>query len=97
MTARFYLFWQAYPKKAGEDAAYREWKHSVCRLMKPTKASGRVKLVRKVAEAFIIEQAKLFAASDKGRGEYVKEPSNWLKDGCYLDDPETWNVAAKEW
>ncbi len=53
------------------------------------------KAAKKCQPAAIIEAAKAYAASDEGRGKYVKMPSTWLNQSCWEDERDAWRDKDK--
>lgn len=73
----FLIFWKAYPKKVGKDAALRAWK-------------GRTGTRPVVAELVAAIQKQ--AQSDqwqKENGQYIPNPATWLNQGRWADEVET--------
>ena len=71
MVDDFEEFWSAYPRRVGKAAARREWE----------------KAVRTVAASVIIEAAKRYALSCRGREiRYVAHPRTWLHQRRFEDD-----------
>lgn len=71
---RFDEFWDAYPKKANEAMAKKEYE--------------RVLNAGEIAEGDLIQAAKNYAevCAIEGRAErYIKAPANWLKDSSWAD------------
>lgn len=72
----FEKFWIEYPKGR-----------------KKSKAKAReafAKALAKVSADVLIEAATAYAASDEGRGKYVKMPATWLNGECWNDDRTAW-------
>jgi hypothetical protein len=60
---------------------------------KKSKGLARVafeKALEKVSFDVLIEAVRQYAASDEGRGPYVKMPSTWLNQECWEDDLNAW-------
>lgn len=72
----FDSFWEAFPRgrKTGKGKA----------------KAAFLKAIKKVDAETIISAAKEYAASDVGRGQYVKGPEPWLNGECWDDDREAW-------
>ncbi len=71
---RFSEFWSAYPKKANEAMAKKEY--------------GRVLTAEAITEGDLIQAAKNYAeacAIEERAERYVKAPANWLKDSTWVD------------
>ena len=75
----FEAFWKAYP------AGRKTGKKDAHKAWKDTGADPAV----------IIAAATEYAASDVGRGEYVKGPATWLRKGCWDDDRAAWSDQTK--
>lgn len=73
----FDVFWLEFPtgRKKSKGAARDAWD----------------KAVKIAAPALLIERAKAYAASEEGRGPYVKMPSTWLNQQCWDDCDSAWN------
>lgn len=72
--ADFLEFWEAYPKKAAKGHALKAWQSAVSRDSKEE----------------ILEAARRFAESPKGKGDYCPHPATWLNGSCYEDDQKVW-------
>lgn len=70
----FDRFWSAYPNKVGKDAARRAW----------SKAKGKPKIEDMLA---ILEQQKTWPKWTKDNGAYIPNPSTWLNQGRWNDEP----------
>ncbi len=81
----FDSFWEAYPRKAGKERAYKAWK----------KAGKQIKERQAVETNTAIEimlvAAREFSESPVGRGDYCPHPSSWLNGGHYNDDRAEWH------
>jgi uncharacterized protein YdaU (DUF1376 family) len=77
----FEEFWTAFPKgrKKSKGSALESF----------------FKAAKKAEPRSIIEAATAYAASDEGRGAYVKMPSTWLNQECWNDDREAWRDKDK--
>ena len=82
-TVAFEEFWTAYPLKADKGNAADAYPRAIKRL----EESGVEN-----PQAFIVDRAKAYAASDIGRGDkhYIKFGEGWLNGDRFLDDPATW-------
>lgn len=85
-TDFFELFWIEFPRgrrksKGKAREAFR-------------KALGKVSTDALSAAAILIAAAKEYAASDEGRGQFVKMPATWLNGECWKDDREAWRDRA---
>jgi uncharacterized protein YdaU (DUF1376 family) len=77
----FERFWQAFPKGR-----------------KKSKGVARAAFEKAASKApvdAIIASASEYAASDEGRGQYVKMPSTWLNGECWTDDRTAWRPGAR--
>ena len=83
-SVAFTAWWEHYPRKAGKKAAAKAYASAV----KDISAEHRITPTE--AQERLLEAAKAFAGSDKGRGAFVPYPTTWLNQGRYDDDPETW-------
>lgn len=74
---RFDEFWKAYPKKVGKIAAQKAWKK-----IKMTEALfGKIMLA--------ISEAKKSEQWCRENGRYIPNPSTWLNQGRWDDEPMT--------
>ena len=80
--ARFDVFWSAYPKKSGEDAARRAF----------AKRKANDALLAEMLAA-IAEQAKSPQWVKDG-GQYIPNPATWLNEGRWQDEPATNPTAS---
>lgn len=71
----FEVFWQAYPRKAGKDAARRAFDKR-----KPSR-----ELVQLMLRA--IEQQRQSDQWRKDGGQFIPNPSTWLNQGRWADEP----------
>ena len=80
-SLEFERFWNSFPagRKSGKAKAREAWS----------------KAIRKIDAESIITAAGEYAASEVGRGEYVKMPATWLNGECWDDDRSAW-AGAKE-
>lgn len=67
----FERFWQVYPKRVGKQAAYRRWKEAIKTTTPDT----------------IIAGAERYRDDPNREATYTKDPSGWLHDGRWDDDP----------
>lgn len=76
----FESFWQAFPtgRKRDKGGARKAWQSAI----------------KKRPAADIIAAASEYAASDQGRGEFVKMPSSWLNGECWTDDRDAWKSKS---
>lgn len=75
-SAEFELFWHAYPKKAGKDAAFRAWK-----------AKKREKRLPSVDD--LIAAIDKWRDTDKWQedgGRFVPNPATWINQARWLDE-----------
>lgn len=70
----FKLFWQVYPKKKAYTTAKNAWR----------KLDPSPELVRQILAA--VEKQKLSKQWKKENGQYIPEPTNWLKKERWLDN-----------
>lgn len=80
-------WWEHYPRKVGKKAAqtaYVKARRRICRETgcKPAEARER-----------LLESARAFAGSPKGRGAYCPHPATWLNQGRWDDDRAEWQRA----
>lgn len=78
----FLEFWGVFPqgRRKNKGGAWKSWQKSIKRT-KPT---------------VIIEAAREYATSDEGRGQFVKMPSTWLNNECWLDDRVAWGGSQSQ-
>ncbi len=79
-----------------EDPFERFWK-SFPSGRKTAKAKAKAafkRCVKKTDPEVIIAAAAEYAASDVGKGQYVKGPEPWLNGGCWDDDRRAWNQGS---
>lgn len=83
----FNEFWQAYPRKAGKDAAWRAWQKR-----RPDK-----ELTRTILAA--IARQRTWEGWLKEGGQFIPHPSTWLNNGRWMDEPLTAPSAQmrEEW
>ena len=75
-SAEFELFWHAYPKKTGKDAAFRAWK-----------AKKREKRLPSVDD--LIAAIDKWRDTDKWQedgGRFVPNPATWINQARWLDE-----------
>lgn len=82
IAARFDVFWSAYPKKSGKDAARRAF----------AKRKANDALLAEMLAA-IAEQAKSPQWVKDG-GQYIPNPATWLNEGRWQDEPATNPTAS---
>lgn len=70
----FNLFWQAYPKKSKKSGALKIWL--------------RLK-IDKALQDKILRSVEAYKKSDKVIKGFVMEPTTWLNNGCWDDEPST--------
>lgn len=76
----FKAFWEAYPKKTAQDAAWKAWNN-------PDRLSP-------LHYGSAIKQAKLYALDVQGKEQrYVKHPTTWINGGCWKDIIEKKNSS----
>lgn len=83
----FEEFWAVYPPRRRKDKgkAFTAWEKVLKSLVRETPPVSD-----KTWERHLIRRAAEYAASDVGRGEYVKGPEPWLNGSCWEDDPAAW-------
>lgn len=74
--ARFELFWTAYPRKVGKEAAWAVWER-----LNPTEA-----LTAQIITA--IEQQRTSPQWLKDGGQFIPHPRTWLQQGRWQDEPD---------
>lgn len=75
-SAEFELFWEAYPKKRGKDAAFKAWEQR----RKKRELPELSELLAALGEA------KRTHDWSKEGGRYVPYPATWLNQGRWADD-----------
>lgn len=75
-SSEFELFWKAYPKKRGKDAAFRAWEQR----RKKRELPELSELLAALGEA------KRAHDWQKEGGRYVPHPATWLNQGRWADD-----------
>lgn len=70
----FDMFWKAYPKKVGKDAAAKAF----------AKRKPDDKLLKDILQA--IELQKVSDQWQKDGGQYIPNPSTWLNQGRWMDE-----------
>lgn len=70
----FDLFWKAYPRKTGKDAARKSWD-------KRTDRPALTVILAKIAELSATEQWT------KDGGQFIPMPATWLNQGRWADEP----------
>lgn len=84
-SAEFEEWYAAYPKRKKPEAAEKEWRKAVERVM------GKRGCTKGEAIASLLEAAHEFAKSPAGKaGRFCPHPSTWLSQGQYDDDRSTW-------
>ncbi|WFS06253.1 hypothetical protein [Methylobacterium sp. 391_Methyba4] len=79
----FEAFWQAYPKRSGRLKAEKIFEHLV--------ATGRA------SESQLISAAQRYTAERAGEDpKYHRNPSNWLGDGDWLNEPAPARAPAAQ-
>lgn len=78
-SPEFIRFWDAFPRlrRTGKGNAWKAWKLAI----------------RKAAAEEIIAAAAEYAASEVGRGQYVKGPAPWLTGEHWQDDRTAWSPS----
>jgi len=80
----FERWWSVYPKKAGKEAAQREWLQARQRLAirHPDWSDDQIR-------CYLGKQALAYAKSHLGQ-HFPLDPERWLKRGHFDDDPSAW-------
>jgi len=73
--------YNAYPKKTGERAARKAITMALREIRQPN------------AVEWLLGRVQAFAASPVGRGRFCKDRARWFNEGCYNDDPATWEKS----
>jgi hypothetical protein len=79
--------------EATEDSAFERFWKAFPSFRKHAKGKARVafaKAAAKVDAEKIVTAAQEYAASEVGRGEFVKGPEPWLNGECWDDDRTAW-------
>lgn len=76
----FNLFWQAYPKKVGKEAARKAWQ----------KATGKPALADILRTVELSKQTEQWK---KERGQFIPNPATWLNQGRWSDEPTNMESA----
>lgn len=78
----FLAFWDVFPqgRRKSKGAAWKSWQKSI----------------KRTKPKVIIEAAREYATSDEGRGQFVKMPSTWLNNECWLDDRVAWGNSPSQ-
>jgi hypothetical protein len=80
----FLDFWEVYPKKIGKGIAAKSYTSAVKRV------SEEHDIPKAESENIIQDAIENFAVSDKGLGEFCPNPSTWLNQSRWDDDPIAW-------
>jgi len=75
----FSVFWNAYPKKVGKDAALKAWK----KIKSPSETLGKILMA--------LEWQVKSEAWTKDGGQYIPNPATYLNQGRWKDEPTTRN------
>lgn len=70
-SSDFERFWQVYPKRVGKQAAYRRWRDAI----------------KTASVETIIAGAERYRDDPNREAGFTKDPSGWLHDGRWEDDP----------
>lgn len=87
----FDAFWQSVPNKTGKVAANKAFDAAVKNIRGRPASQGDG---GDRPQEFLIRRMKLFAESDKAKGEFCPHPATWLNQGRYDDDEDTWRDRA---
>jgi hypothetical protein len=80
--------YDAYPRHVKRPEALQEIKNAL-HLLK----DNRPELPMEEHVAWMLDRVERYARSKDGNnGQYTPYPSNWFRQGRYLDDPEEWDV-----
>lgn len=79
----FEEFWKIYPKKTGKQAALKSWSK-----LKPDK-----ELTQRIIKA--VEYQKTWEQWNRDGGQYIPNPSTWLNQGRWDDEPVAVHESAK--
>lgn len=85
-TPDFEAFWNAFPpgRRTDKPGAFEKWPIALHVIVQ------RELFNEDQAAAWLIRRAAEYAASDQGRGKYVRMPTTWLNQQGYYDPPEAW-------
>jgi len=85
----FAEWYGVYPKKVAKNAADKAYTAAVKRVAVERSCSASE------AAGYLLERARAFAQSDKGRGDaqYIPYPTTWLNQGRYDDEAAAWQIA----
>ena len=81
VPSSFDRFWAAYPNKVGKDAARKAW----------DKAKGKPKIDDLLA---ILDRQKTWPKWRNENGRYIPNPSTWLNQGRWNDEPPQLGMSA---
>lgn len=81
VPSSFDRFWAAYPNKVGKDAARKAWE----------KAKGKPKIDEMLA---ILDRQKTWPKWRNDNGRYIPNPSTWINQGRWNDEPPQLGIAA---
>jgi len=84
-SENFSEFWQAYPKKTGKGYAYQCWQK-----IKPSKS-----LTETILSS--LESHKKSKQWLKNGGEFIPNPSTWINQRRWEDDPEPKTKSTVKW
>lgn len=89
----FDAFWKAVHHKTGKVAAQKAYAKAVLLIRTDEEHEG----ARDDPHAFLLERMTAFARSPraKPRDHTPIHPATWLNQGCYDDDPTTWEGNGK--
>jgi hypothetical protein len=83
----FNQFWTTFPpgRRTDKPGSLEKWQLAVYSV------TGRDGIGSETAaEQWLTQRAADYAASDQGRGPYVRMPATWLNQQGYDDPPEAW-------
>ena len=78
----FQIFWEAYPKKTGKQAAFRAWKRAI-------------KTVDNGIILAALRKQREWSMWRKNGGQYIPNPSTWLNQGRWEDEENISNVKIE--
>jgi hypothetical protein len=85
-------WWNAYPKKAGKDAAFKAWKKAGAKIKAAMVCSSDE------AAAYLLKVAIEYAVARADQDpQFTLNPATWLNQGRWNDDRATWRkLDAKQ-
>ena len=92
VLSTFAAWWSTYPKKVAKGAAEKAYAMALQTIVQETTRENSHE--RQDPVAWLLAKTQLFAASDKGRGDYCPHPATWLLQKRFEDDPSAWRDLA---